>query len=188
MIYPVSFKHVIPEDAIWFDVTSRSDTWAKAFSPFNLGPVELYDGYVATNIENAFQFSRVYSDHCNVDSLPSKSYWEWAKAGWANPKPIKYPLGPWSKHLYHWWDGKKLGQLEAQNQIFLPLFKTAVLKTPAYARLKELYETTDKDIYLKDFEGYNHRLLDQSWDQVINNIDRPVGQGFALCMLLEGYL
>ena len=38
------------------------------------------------------------------------------------------------------------------------------------------------------FEGYDHRLLEQSWDQVVNNPDRPVGQAFALCMLLEGYL
>jgi hypothetical protein len=188
MIYAVSFKHTIPDDVISMDVTSRSATWSRSFSPFNLGPVDLYDGHWARNIENAFQFSRVYAEYSTVDELPAAHYWEWAKSGWENPKPIKYPLGAWNKHLYHWWDGKKLTNLEAQNQIFLPLYKSAVTKTSAYQRLKEMYETSKQDIFLIDFEGYDHRYLERSWDQVINNPDRPVGQAFALCMLLEGYL
>lgn len=171
------------------DVTSRSQTWGKHFSPFNLGPVKLYDDHWAYNIENAYQFAKVYEPYQSTETeMPASHYWEWAETGWHNPKPIKYPLGVWSKHLYHWWDGKKLNSLEAQNQIFLPMYKTAVEKTSAYARLKELYENTQQDIYLIDFEGYNHRYLELTWDQVINDINRPVGQAFALCMLLEGYL
>lgn len=188
MIYAVSFKHKIPEDAFSMDVTSRSSTWGKHFSPFNLGPVDLYDDHWAYNIENAYQFSGLYAEYCTVEQLPAQHYWPWAKAGWQNPKPIKYPLGAWSKPLGYWWKGKLLTRLEAQNQIFLPLFKKAVTKTSAFKRLKEMYESSDKDIYLIDFEGYDHRLLEQSWDQVVNNEDRPVGQAFALCMLLEGYL
>jgi hypothetical protein len=188
MIYAVSFKHTIPEGVLSMDVTSRSNTWGRHFSPFNLGPVDLYDGYVAKNIENAFQFSRVYPEYSTVDGLPSIHYWEWAKIGWAESKPIKYPMGVWNKHLYHWWDGKKLGMLEAQNQIFLPLYKKAVVKTPAFEKLKLFYENAKQDIYLIDFEGYNHRYLEKTWDQVINDPDRPVGQAFALCMILEGYL
>lgn len=170
------------------DVTSRSNTWGKHFSPFNLGPVDLYADHWAYNIENAFQFSRVYAEYSTVDELPANHYWDWAKAGWHNPRPIKYPLGVWSKHLYHWWDNKKLSNLEAQNQIFLPLYKKAVTKSTAFQRLKEMYESSKEDIFLVDFEGYDHRFLEQSWDQVVSNPDRPVGQAFALCMLLEGYL
>lgn len=188
MIYAVSFKHSIPEDAIVLDVTSRSNSWGKSLSPFNLGPVDCYDGYWAFNIENAFQFSKIYSEYNGYDDTPSKNYWEWAEKGWKTQKPIKYPLGVWNKHLYHWWEHKKLSNLEAQNQIFLPLYKKAVIKTSAFMKLKELYESTKQDIYLLDFEGYNHRYLDKSWDDVINDVNRPVGQGFALCMLLEGYL
>jgi len=188
MIYAVSFKHVIPEDVIRLDVTSRSSNWGQLFSPFNVGPVELYDGYTAFNIENAFQFSRVYAEYSTVYGEPAKHYWEWAQNGWKNHKPIKYPMGAWNKHLYHWWCHKKISDLEAQNQIFLPLYKKAIIKTSAFQRLKEMFETSKKDIYLVDFEGYNHRFLEQTWDNVINNPDRPVGQAFALCMILEGYL
>lgn len=189
MIYNFSFKHKLPEDAIIIDVTSRSTNWGKYFSPFNLGPVQLYDEHWAYNIENAFQFSKVYEEYVSYGSeTPSAHYWEWAKKGWENPKPIKYPLGAWNKHLFHWWDGKKITNLEAQNQIFLPLYKSCMMKSSSFQRLKELYESTDKDIYLLDFEGYDHRYLELTWDQVINDPNRPVGQGFALCMLLEGYL
>lgn len=188
MIYAVSSKHTIPKGALSMDVTSRSQSWGRLFSPFNLGPVDLYDGYVAKNVENAFQFSRVYAEHSTVDGLPNDYYWEWAQKGWAEAAPIKYPMGYWNKHLYHWWDGKKLTNLEAQNQIFLPLYKKAVIKTPAFAKLKLFYENSKQDIYLIDFEGYDHRFLGKSWDDVVNNIDMPVGQAFALCMILEGYL
>lgn len=170
------------------DVTSRSSTWGRHFSPFNLGPVDLYDGYVAKNIENAFQFSRVYPEYSTVDLMPANHYWEWAKAGWENPKPIKYPMGVWNKHLYHWWNGKKINGVEAQNTIFLPLYKSAVTKTAAFEKLKYFHKNSAKDIYLIDFEGYNHRFLEKTWDQVVNDPDRPVGQAFALCMILEGYL
>jgi hypothetical protein len=188
MIYAVSFKHTIPEGSIVFDVTSRSDTWARSFSPFVVGPVDLYDGYTAFNIENAYQYTKLYAEYATVEGEPSQHYWKWAKQGWMNPKPIKYPMGAWAIPLCHWWGGKKLSKLEAQNQIFVSLYKKAILKTSAYQRLKELYETTDKDIYLVDFEGYNHRLLEKSWDQVFSNPDVPIGQAFVLCMLLEGYL
>ncbi len=188
MIYALSFKHKIPEGGIVMDVTSRSNTWTRAFSPFYLGPVDLYDSHVSINLENAFQFSRVYAEYNGYDDCPSVNYLEWAKKGWATKAPIKYPLGAWNKHLYHWWDGKKISNLEAQNNIFLRLYKEAIIKTDEFKRLKELYETTDKDIYLLDFEGYNHRYLEKSWDEVINNPDQPVGQAFALCMILEGAL
>lgn len=188
MIYAVSFKHTIPDNVISLDVTSRSDNWGKHFSPFNVGPVSLYGDYWSFNIENAFQFSKVYEEYVGYDEMPAAHYWEWAQKGWLNSKPNKYPLGAWNKHLFHWWDGKKLSNLEAQNQIFLALYKTAIIKTSAFQRLKELYESTSQDIYLIDFEGYNHRYLDLTWDQVVNDVNRPVGQAFALCMILENYL
>jgi len=187
MIYSYSFKHTVPAGAFSMDVTSRSSSWGKHLSPFNLGPVNLYDGYWSHNIENAYQFASLYAEHMTVDGVPSPHYWEWAQKGWKSVVPIKYPLGVWSKPECHWWKGKKLTRLEAQNQIFLPLYKQAVTKTSVFARLKELYET-NQDIYLIDFEGYDHRFLEKSWEQVMNDPDRPIGQGFALCMILEGFL
>lgn len=186
MIYNLSVRHKIPDDGIAIDVTSRSsDPVGRLLSPFNVGPVELYDEHWAYNVENAYQFAKIYAQH-DMNGVPSLSYLEWATKGWQTKKPIKYPFGVWNVALYHWWDGKKLDRLGAQNEIFLPLYKQAVVKTEAFQLLKALYETTDKDIYLIDFEGFNHRLFNMSWDEVKNHPNWPIGQGFALCMILEG--
>jgi len=43
----------------FINTTSRSKTWGRAFSPFKMGPVVLYDdapAYYAQNVENAWQF------------------------------------------------------------------------------------------------------------------------------------
>lgn len=188
MIYNLSFKHKIDSGAIVIDVTSRSDDpVGRLLSPFNVGPVDLYDGYWAHNIENGYQFAKIY-EQFNFDDKPGPAYFEWAQKGWQTKTPIKYPFGAWTDCLFHWWDGIKLNRLEAQNEIFVPLYKKAVVKTEAFQELKKLYDTTDKDLILLDFEGYNHRVFNMNWDQVMHHPHWPIGQGFVLCMLLDGYL
>lgn len=188
MIYSLSFKHTLPKDAIIIDITSNSKTDGKWLSPFFLGPTKLYDGYIAKNIENAYQFSKIYSEYVDIDNNPTSSYWDWAQQGWTNPKPIKYPLGAWVKHLYHYWNGCKLSDLEARKEIFVPLYTNAVKHTKAFEKLKNLYQRTKKDIILLDYEGYDHRLLNLTLIDVLNHKDYHIGQGFVLCMMLEGIL
>lgn len=188
MLYCLSFKHEIPKGALVIDATSNSRTEGKWFSPFFLGPMELYDGYTATSIENGYQFAKLYAEHADADQNPSPAYWEWAVRGWSNPKPIKHPLGAWRTPLYHLWKGRRLNRLEAQNEIFVPAYVKLVTKTEAFWKLKKLYENTKRDIVLLDYEGYNHRFLELSWEQVMNHPDFPIGQGFVLCMMLEGFL
>jgi hypothetical protein len=188
MIYCLSFKHELPKNAIVIDATSNSRTDGKWLSPFFLGPVNVYDGYTATSIENAYQFAKVYAEHADVDQNPTAAYWEWANQGWNNPKPIKHPLGAWRTPLYHLWKGERLDRLQAQNEIFVQLYREAVVKTEVFGKLKALYERTKRDIILLDYEGYNHRFLEMTWEEVINHPDFPIGQGFVLCMMLEGFL
>lgn len=188
MIFNLSFKHKIPDDAIVIDITSNSsDPMGRALSPFNIGPVDLYDGYWAYNIENAFQFSRVYPIH-NFDETPSQAYFDWAVKGWQTRKAIKYPFGAWNIPLFSWWNGKKLSRLEAQNNIFLPLYSKAVVKTRSFQKLKDIYNSSDKDIVLLDYEGYNHRDLEMNWNDVVNHPTWPIGQGFVISMILEGFV
>jgi len=188
MLHNLSFKHQLPEDVLIIDITSRSQTWGKYLSPFNLGPIQLYDGYWAYNLENAYQFAKVYPEHVDFDNNVKLSYFEWAIKGWLNKKPIKYPFGAWNKGLFHLWENKRLSHLEAQNQIFLPLYKEAVIKTTAFNRLKELYAESKKDIILLDFEGFDYRFLNLSLEDVKNSGAYPVGQGFALMMIFEGII
>ncbi len=187
-LYNLSFKHEVPENSVVINVTSYSDSFGRMLSPFNVGPVSLYNGYWAHNIENAYQFAKIYGEYADENGEPTNAYWRWAQAGWENKKPIKYPLGAWNVCLHHWWKGRKLNRLEAQNEIFLPLYREAVVKTKEFKHLKELYETTDKNIVLLDFEGYDYNFLEIPLKDVFTHPDFPVGQGFALLGLLEGIL
>lgn len=68
--------------------------WSRQLSPFYLGPVELFDGNEAKNMENAWQFAKVYSDDVSPETGdPAPGWWNWAKAGWKNPDPVRFPMG-----------------------------------------------------------------------------------------------
>ena len=65
---------------------SRSDNWSKGLSPFVLGPCPLYGGHIARNVENAWQFSKVYTCHLDKSGDPAPAYFEWRDRGWADEK------------------------------------------------------------------------------------------------------
>lgn len=79
----VSGKDKDIDPAIPFvNTTSRSkEPWSKGLSPFFLGPVTLYDGTSATNVENAWQFAKVYEEHLDAAGNPSPAYFEWSRQG-----------------------------------------------------------------------------------------------------------
>lgn len=88
-VYINHINSKVPDVAIEVNTTSRSKDWSRGLSPFFVGPVELYDGRVAQNVENAWQFSKVYrkiysQQHIGPDGLPNEDYWKWAEAGWAD--------------------------------------------------------------------------------------------------------
>ena len=41
--------------------------------------------------------------------------------------------------LYSLWDGQKLGYVDARKQIYIPLYSGAVINTPAFTKLKEVF-------------------------------------------------
>lgn len=168
-------------DAI--DTTSRSKTWSRGLSPFFLGPCQLYDGYVARNVENAWQYSKVYAGHVDSEENPSQSYFDWAQAGWSRTRADRYPMGKGAKPLYSWWDGKKLDYVSARKKIYIPLYASAVLKSEAFAQLKKLYNETGH-IRLRDFDAYDYRAMGQSLKDAMNNPVKKMGHAFVLALLL----
>ena len=64
-------KFLEDENAILLDVTSQSTTWTQVFSPFLLGPCKLYGPYGAFNVENAWQYAKVYKDQADLEGNPT---------------------------------------------------------------------------------------------------------------------
>jgi len=172
-----------PPDSVLLNTTSRSVDFAGAFSPFRLGPVRLWGGHVSLTIENAWQFSKVYPDQVDESGNPSPAWYAWARRGWRSPHAERYPRGKGAKPLYAWWDGKKLGYIEARKRIYIPLYAEAVLRTPEFEILCRRAE--NEHIALFDLDGYREDLYGMSLLDVIECPDRTMGHAFVLKLLVE---
>ena len=189
MLYVEAYKNKdnLPEDAIIINTTSRSNNWTKGLSPFIIPGGHLYGKYFAKNVENAWQAAKVYSQYVDEKGEPTNEYFKWAEKIWASDYAYRYPMGRNAKPLYSYWDGKKFDYIEARKKIYIPLYSRGVIKTEAFKKLLELYRTTDKDIYLIDFDGYNHKKLGISLNEVANNPNKKMGHGFVIYDLLQRY-
>ena len=176
----------VPDEVV-INTTSRSTTWSRGLSPFFIGPIPLYVGAATTsalNMENAWQFSKVYPRHVDYEGNPTPSYHVWAKAGWEDSRAIRYPMGKGAKPSFSWWAGEKLPYVEARRRIYFPLYAKGVAATPAFAQLLSLYRSLGQ-ITLWDFDGYDHRSLNMTMKEVLNNPDRSMGHAFIIAHLLE---
>ena len=186
MIYVIGPKDPRISHAI--NTTSRSKNWSKGLSPFFLGPVTLSGAknQISRNVENAWQFTKVYPEHLE-NELPSQKYFTWARAGFQDWRAHRYPMGKGRKPAFSWWNGKKLSYIEARKERYMPVYSQAVSQSEAFQKLKQEFEH-EKDVYLWDFDGYNHRVLDMSWNDVVHDETRKMGHAFVLAMMLEGVL
>lgn len=193
MIHVVNFSYKISEYLEVVNTTSRSNNWSAGLSPFFLGPVDLYDGYVAKNVENAWQYSKVYEYYLEDDGSVGDRYFQWAKDGWDNPRAVRYPMGKdAAKPLYSYWNGEKLSYTEARKKIYIPLYGNAVKKTKAFEKLKELYIdcyfNSLETLYLQDFDAHNLKPGSFNYDDLWNNPNIKVGHAYVLAMLLEEFI
>lgn len=166
------------------NTTSHGKETAHLFSPFMLGPVPLYEGQEALNMENAWQYAKVYASLLETDGTPGAKYYAWARAGWASPKANRYPMGKGKRPLYSLWEGEMLSYVAARKRIYFPLYRDAVLKSGGYAWLNERASQCD-ELLLIDFDGYRHRDLGMSLADVFNSERHRMGHAFVLAAMLE---
>lgn len=152
-------------------------------SPFFLGPCRLYGGFTSRNVENGWQYSKVYAEHTDGEGNPTDEYFIWARDGWGQTRAVRYPMEKGRKPLYSWWDGEKLTYVEARKRVYVPLYARAVVKTEAFAQLEELYREKD-EITLRDFDGYDYVAQGKSFKEVINDPEKKMGHAFVLAMML----
>lgn len=172
------------------DTTSRSKTFGRDLSPMIVGPVSLYDGHVAANVENAWQHAKLYPEHADVvrgQYRPNAEYWRWARDGWANPRAVRYPFGKARVPLGAWWNGRLLNYVDSRRFIYCPLYAEVVRHTWAFAKLRSIVESTSGTVWLRDFDGYDHVDLGMSLVDVLYNERRKMGHAFVLAGLLKGW-
>jgi hypothetical protein len=182
MIHVIGPRDARVKNAI--NTTSTSKNWSKGLSPFFLGPVKLYGGYISQNVENGWQYSKCYSCHIGQDEWPTEEFFKWRRKGWYNSVAVRYPMGKFAKPEYSYWDGKKLSYTEARRQIYIPVYSEAVRKTEAFKILLDMAKK--QDIWLWDFDGWDYRKEGIELEQVPDYNDRKMGHAFVLAAMLEG--
>ena len=180
-----------PRGAVEIDVTSRSETWSRGLSPFILPGGKTWTGDWAENVENLWQYSKVYQCHVDKDKNPNEEWFQWSKEGWANTRAMRYPMGKGAIPLYSYWDGKKYGYLEAKEKLYTKMYFRSVKNTLEFEKLKTLYKDckdNNVDLVLRDFDAYNHVNSHFTFQQVMKHTKRKFGHGFVLAFMLAGIL
>jgi hypothetical protein len=98
-------------------------------------------------------------------------------------------MGKGAVPMYSWWDGQKLDYVKARRQIYVPLYKQAVLEY--HPRLLDaMCDLVSEGINLviHDFDAYDHHVLGMSLNDVLEDPTRKMGHGFVLAMMIEEYL
>jgi hypothetical protein len=172
----------------FLSTVSRSNDWGAGFSPFKLGPCQMWGGHVATNVENAWQFSKTYPEHLEDDGSVGQKWLYWAQNGWNDPIARRYPMGKDAKPLFSYWNGRRLNYTEARKAIYIPLYAKAVLESGLFGKLvdeKDMADADEVNLYLVDFDAYRHKGLDMSYRDVVECTTRKQGHAFVLAMMLE---
>ena len=194
MIYVINRFHPNPYGGLYMDTTSRGDN--KDLSPFFLGPIQAWDGRTVQNVENYWQYSKVYKEHVIPPQSPlnynNPLFWEphpeyftWRNAGWAKKRAVRYPMGKGAKPLYSYYMGYNLDYISARKQIYVPAYAAAVIHTQSYAILYNAV-MAGQDVVLGDFDGYDYIKMGMTLKDVANNPKKNTGHAFVIAMLLTG--
>lgn len=179
----VQMRQKVSEGIVVNACSNTAVGWQKDLSPFLIGPCNIPGGYTSLNMENAWQFSKVYKKHLDENGDPSHDWWSWSTKGWSDSKAHRYPMGRGAVPEYSYWNGKKLGYIDARKHIYAPLYKAAVEKTEGYQHLKELYKTSDQ-LVIRDFDGYDYLKKGMTLTEVLNEPKKKMGHAFVLAMML----
>jgi len=101
-------------------------------SPFYLGPIK-YDGINVLTFENLWQFSKIYKTQVDTNGNPTQDWYDWRNKGFISPAE-RHPMGK-EVPLYSYFNGEKIGVVEARKKIYIPYYKELARKTPAYKEL-----------------------------------------------------
>jgi hypothetical protein len=150
----------------------------KQLSPFFLGPIK---EDVENNVpeckilENYWQFSKVFGKvakqqqknwkhnaETHVSDMNTKTplpaWYAWRKKGFQNSQAVRRPNGTVRKHgppLYCFFKGKRFNYIDSRKQLYQPMYKELVRKTPAYKALLCLIKDQKTNVLLIEPDGPN---------------------------------
>lgn len=179
-IITVKYGEKIPTGYLKVDCTSKGDEF-KGLSPFSFHNVNYFD-IQAKNVENSWQYSKVYKEH-DTNGQPNANWYKWRQRGFESEYAHRYPMGKGVKPLYSYFNDKKYSYVEARKELYFPLYIDFCLQNEVYFKLKDLFDS-GKSIAIVDFDVY--LLHNKSLIDAVNDPNKKAGHGFVLYHLLTG--
>lgn len=143
---------------------------------------------------NRVTWSYPFEIHVDDDSNVLPAYWAWRYKLLHNPYPVRYPNGYagrkeclcviWQNDIG---DYEKLSYIDARRKLYCPKYAELVMKTEAFARLKELHDA-GVNLQLTDVDVPVDTLLTkEAYQQYIQNPTVSFGHAWTLgaCLLGE---
>lgn len=146
--------------------------WSKGKSPWNaLSPffLKLEDGAI---FENFWQSWKVFPalGHIGPDGNPNEKWEAWHKKVLYDPKPQRHPAGK-LKPAYAWWNGQKLGVVDARKQIYIPTLEKLYKASPTFAKLQEKVQS-GQNVILIEPDGPDLGVFPKGVDMSIELIEK----------------
>lgn len=152
--------------------------------------------------------------HVNEEGDILPEYFLWRKKGLTNMAPVRWPQ--WhvqrdkycyksqQKPLYCFYNGEKLGYIEARKKVYLPEYIRLVKQHPLYQKLKEMSKhhnllivewdgphQESMEYYKKKYNVTDDFIVDSTMNATAENIDlmlndekHPFGHGYCLAAAL----
>lgn len=166
----------------------------KDLSPFFLGPIEKDNEIVSTNVENYWQFHKVWE---TVDKQNQKKsgwkwakerhvelidgeykvlpdYWKWREKGLMFEKAVRRPNGR-NIPLFSLFEGERLDLIESRKRIYIPAYKNLLRKHPTYLLLLNKLRNGEKLIII-DLDGPRLDLHPEGRDVDIDKLNEWIGK------------
>ena len=163
---------------------SKDNKW-RELSPFHLGPCTTPRGDTFHNMENLWQFSKVYPQLGHVDSKGNitDTWHKWYDNGCSLKRAQRHPAGKGSKPAFSLYSGRRLSYISARKIIYIPWYARLAQTTEAFHYLDTEYRAGAR-IAIKDYDCYDHEDLGMTLRDVIESEHKIMGHGFVLAMML----
>lgn len=170
---------------------SKDEDWG-SLSPFHLGPCRTPDGVMFHNMENMWQYSKVYAEHlANSNDLfhgeITSEWFAWHLKGARTLQAHRYPMGKGQTAMFSKWGDLRLSYVSARKQIYVPEYAKLVVQKPKFRKLLKEYRRGAK-IILRDYDTYDiQKAYPDSrvpWLNAIENKNAKFGHAFVLALAL----
>lgn len=167
---------------------SRTNGPDGTLSPFFLGPCTTPDGIEFQNMENMWQYSKVYPHLGHVHTrgelagLPNSKWFDWHHKGAESVVAHRYPAGKGAVPAYSLWNGQCLSYIVARKLVYIPEYAKLACRTPRFIELRREH-ARGANIVIRDFDVYSIWNTGTTLMEVFSRQQRA-GHGFVLAAML----